>query len=104
MKRTMTILAIAVLAVAFASQLGTSQQAPAVPPVPGAGAAPQGGGGRGQQPAAPVSPLLQNYKAVTAERLKNLKTASGCLFAAPMTDGATALSTKSSAVTWISCN
>ena len=70
MKRTMTILAIAVLAVAFASQLGTSQQAPAVPPVPGAGAAPQGGGGRGQQPAAPVSPLLQNYKAVTAERLK----------------------------------
>jgi alcohol dehydrogenase (cytochrome c) len=63
MKRTTTVLAIALLALVCASQLGTSQQAPGVPPVPGAG-------GPGQQAPAPVPPILQNYKPVTAERLK----------------------------------
>ena len=74
MKRTTTIMAIAFLAVLSLYQIGTSQQAPAVPPVPGAPAAggpPQGGGGgRGQQAPAPLAPVLQNYRPVTAERLK----------------------------------
>jgi alcohol dehydrogenase (cytochrome c) len=63
MQRTTTVMAIACLALAFASQIGTSQQTPPVPPVPGAG-------GGGQQAPEPVSPILQNYKPVTAERLK----------------------------------
>src|SRR5204862_2941720 len=42
-------------------------------PVPGGGGAPQGGGGGrgGQQGSAPIPTVLQNYKLVTAERLKN---------------------------------
>jgi alcohol dehydrogenase (cytochrome c) len=50
------------------SLIGVGQQAPApVPPIPGGG----GGRGGGQQAApAPQSPLLVNYKSVTADRLK----------------------------------
>lgn len=71
MKRTRTIVAIAFVAVFSLYQIGTSQQAPAVPPVPGTGGPAQGGGGRGQQqPEAPMATVLQNYKPVTAERLK----------------------------------
>src|SRR4030095_7422980 len=44
------------------------QQAPSVPPVPGAGGVPQGGGQ--QTPTTPMPAILQNYKLVTAERLK----------------------------------
>jgi alcohol dehydrogenase (cytochrome c) len=80
MKRTRVVLAVGLLGVFYLSQIGASQQASAIPPAPGAPAGPAaGGGGRGGggqggrgggQPAAPTSPLLVNYKSVTAERLK----------------------------------
>ena len=77
MNRTMTTLAIGALTLLLFSIIGAGQQAPPVPPVPGAGGAPQGGGGGGgggrgggQQTPAPMPAILQNYKPVTAERLK----------------------------------
>src|SRR5262245_6407279 len=71
MKRTHIVIAIALVTIFSLYQLGAGQQAPAVPPVPGAGAAPKGGGGgRGQQQQAPIPAVLQSYKPVTAERLK----------------------------------
>ena len=74
MKKTTVVIGMWFLALFILSKGGASQQAPAgVPPVPGAAGAPQAGGrgGRGQQPAAPMPAILQNYKLVTAERLKN---------------------------------
>src|SRR6185503_15107318 len=60
------------------SMIGAGQQAPPLtPPAPaaGGGAGGRGGGGQGQggggAAQAPQSPLLTNYKSVTAERLKN---------------------------------
>ena len=73
MNRTMTTLAIGALTLLLFSIIGAGQQAPPVPPVPGAGGAPQGGGGGGgggQQTPTPMAAILENYKPVTAERLK----------------------------------
>ena len=72
MKRTHIVIAIALVTVFSLYEIGSGQQAPAVPPVPAAG--PQGGGGggggRGQQQQAPIPAVLQSYKPVTGERLK----------------------------------
>src|SRR6185436_15890663 len=76
MKRTMALMAMWLLGVFSLFQIGASQQAPAIPPPPGAPAAGGGGrggggqgGGRGGQTEA-IPAILQNYKSVTAERLK----------------------------------
>ena len=84
MKRVSALAFIGLSGVFILSLIGVSQQAPApAPAIPGAGAAPRGaaaggrgvagqagGGGRGGGQQEPQSPLLANYKFVTAERLK----------------------------------
>jgi len=72
MKKTTLLMAMGLLGVFLISRIGASQQAPPIPPAAGTPAAPAaGGGGRGgQQAAAPIPAILQNYKSVTAERLK----------------------------------
>src|SRR5678815_682200 len=74
MKRVIAVVVVAVSSFVCLSLSSIGQQAPPIPPVPGPGAAPQGGGGggqgRGQQAQAPLAPVLQNYKPVTADRLK----------------------------------
>jgi alcohol dehydrogenase (cytochrome c) len=70
MKRTLGRITVALSSLLLLSLIGAGQQAPPIPPVPGAGAQAPAGGGRGQQAAAPLPPVLQNYKAVTADRLK----------------------------------
>ncbi len=76
MKRTMVLMAMWFLGVFSLFQILASQQAPTPPPpvAPAAGGGGRGGGGQGggrggQQPEA-VPAVLQNYKPVTAERLK----------------------------------
>src|SRR5215203_1469301 len=77
MKRMTVLMMMGLLGVFTLFQIGESQQAPALPQAPGApapaagGGRGQGGGGRGAQQAAPVPAILENYKSVTAERLKN---------------------------------
>src|SRR6187399_2063804 len=77
MKRMTVLMMMGLLGVFTLFQIGESQQAPALPQAPGApapaaggGGRGQGGGGRGAQQAAPVPAILENYKPVTAERLK----------------------------------
>src|SRR4029434_436549 len=71
MKRIFPVLIVAALSFVLLSLSGAGQQAPPIPPVPGAGLASQGGGrGRGQLDAARVAAVIQNYKPVTTERLK----------------------------------
>ena len=70
MKRMTVVMTIGVLALLLLSQSGTGQQAPPIPPVPGGAGGGAGGARGGPQAAAPVPAILQNYKPVTAERLK----------------------------------